>query len=263
MITLASLQMAGTCNMSRLLVVLAISNNEPTNRTPRNDRRTQGCLGRRSIAGPSCPPLSRSTRGHTSPSAVANARPIPSRNDSKHRGRAAEGRPIEVAPSRAGTHRSRARARQGMDETVDLTALENDFVKAAGPYSQRRGISYAAWRDLGVPAVSQAGGHRPRRLNPAGQRRRPRRAAIVGRARHAQSSSDRSSGTPSVEPSNAWQARSGWGIRPDDVSSRIADTGDVVDRSVGIVDVAEDDPVVGPKLGQGFWLSRCSCPRSD
>jgi hypothetical protein len=39
----------------------------------------------------------------------------------------------------------------GMEETVDLTALENDFVKAAAPYSQRRGISYAAWRTLGVP----------------------------------------------------------------------------------------------------------------
>jgi hypothetical protein len=38
----------------------------------------------------------------------------------------------------------------GMSETVDLTALENDFVKAAAPYSQRRGISYAAWRQLGV-----------------------------------------------------------------------------------------------------------------
>ena len=40
-----------------------------------------------------------------------------------------------------------------MDETVDLTALEQDFVKAAGPYSQRRGISYAAWRQSGVPAA--------------------------------------------------------------------------------------------------------------
>lgn len=40
----------------------------------------------------------------------------------------------------------------GMEETVDLTALENDFAKAAAPYSQRRGISYAAWRTLGVPA---------------------------------------------------------------------------------------------------------------
>ena len=40
----------------------------------------------------------------------------------------------------------------GMDETVDLSALENDFVKAAGPYSQRRGISYTAWRELGVSA---------------------------------------------------------------------------------------------------------------
>ena len=39
----------------------------------------------------------------------------------------------------------------GMDETIDLTSLENDFVKAAAPYSQRRGISYAAWRTLGVP----------------------------------------------------------------------------------------------------------------
>ncbi|MGH9117475.1 MAG: hypothetical protein ACRD0A_06245 [Acidimicrobiales bacterium] len=47
----------------------------------------------------------------------------------------------------------------GMDETVDLTALENDFVKAAAPYSQRRGISYTAWRTLGVPAavLKQAG----------------------------------------------------------------------------------------------------------
>jgi hypothetical protein len=47
----------------------------------------------------------------------------------------------------------------GMEETVDLTALENDFVKAAAPYSQRRGISYTAWRELGVPAavLKQAG----------------------------------------------------------------------------------------------------------
>jgi hypothetical protein len=47
----------------------------------------------------------------------------------------------------------------GMEETVDLTALENDFVKAAAPYSQRRGISYAAWRTLGVaPGVLKRAG---------------------------------------------------------------------------------------------------------
>jgi len=35
---------------------------------------------------------------------------------------------------------------------VDLSALERDFAKVAKEYSQRKGISYAAWRELGVPA---------------------------------------------------------------------------------------------------------------
>ena len=37
-------------------------------------------------------------------------------------------------------------------ETVDISALEADFVAAAKGYSERKGISYAAWRELGVPA---------------------------------------------------------------------------------------------------------------
>src|SRR5690606_34993392 len=37
-------------------------------------------------------------------------------------------------------------------ESVDLSALEADFVAAAKGYSERKGISYAAWRELGVPA---------------------------------------------------------------------------------------------------------------
>lgn len=37
-------------------------------------------------------------------------------------------------------------------ETVDLQALENDFAAAAGPYGARKGITYAAWRQLGVDA---------------------------------------------------------------------------------------------------------------
>jgi hypothetical protein len=36
---------------------------------------------------------------------------------------------------------------------VDLTALERDFVKAAKGYSQRKGITYAAWREAGVDAA--------------------------------------------------------------------------------------------------------------
>ena len=38
-------------------------------------------------------------------------------------------------------------------ESVDLTALESDFVKAARAYGQRKGISYAAWREAGVDAA--------------------------------------------------------------------------------------------------------------
>jgi hypothetical protein len=45
------------------------------------------------------------------------------------------------------------------DEKVDLSHLEGEFVKAARTYSDRKGISYAAWRELGVPAATlkQAG----------------------------------------------------------------------------------------------------------
>jgi len=40
------------------------------------------------------------------------------------------------------------------DDTVDMQALEDEFVVAAGPYGARKGVTYAAWRQLGVdPAV--------------------------------------------------------------------------------------------------------------
>jgi hypothetical protein len=40
------------------------------------------------------------------------------------------------------------------DEKVDLTQLEDDFAGAAKLYSERKGISYAAWRELGVSAAT-------------------------------------------------------------------------------------------------------------
>jgi hypothetical protein len=44
---------------------------------------------------------------------------------------------------------------------VDLVALEEDFVKAAKNYSERKGISYAAWREAGIDAgVLKAAGLR-------------------------------------------------------------------------------------------------------
>ena len=44
-------------------------------------------------------------------------------------------------------------------QTVDLSGLEKEFVEAAAAYSKRKGISYAAWRELGVePAVLKRAG---------------------------------------------------------------------------------------------------------
>jgi hypothetical protein len=45
------------------------------------------------------------------------------------------------------------------DDTVDLSSLEGEFVKVAKGYGERKGISYAAWREVGVPpaVLKQAG----------------------------------------------------------------------------------------------------------
>ena len=40
------------------------------------------------------------------------------------------------------------------DDSVDLQSIEDEFVAAAAPYGARKGITYAAWRAMGVdPAV--------------------------------------------------------------------------------------------------------------
>jgi hypothetical protein len=47
------------------------------------------------------------------------------------------------------------------DNSVDLAALEEGFVESASPYGQRKGITYAAWREAGVdPAVLRRAGIR-------------------------------------------------------------------------------------------------------
>jgi hypothetical protein len=47
----------------------------------------------------------------------------------------------------------------------DIEALEQDFIDAAAEYSERKGITYTAWREAGVPApvLKQAGIRRTRR----------------------------------------------------------------------------------------------------
>lgn len=53
----------------------------------------------------------------------------------------------------------------GIEETPDMEQLETDFVDVAKEYSDRKGISYSAWRELGVPAavLKRAGVPRTRR----------------------------------------------------------------------------------------------------
>jgi len=50
-------------------------------------------------------------------------------------------------------------------EEVDFEMLESGFVRYARGYSERKGISYSAWREIGVPApvLKQAGIPRTRR----------------------------------------------------------------------------------------------------
>jgi len=44
-------------------------------------------------------------------------------------------------------------ALEASESKVDLDQLEKEFVDAAAPYSDRKGISYSAWREIGVPAA--------------------------------------------------------------------------------------------------------------
>lgn len=40
----------------------------------------------------------------------------------------------------------------GMSNEIDIEVLEAEFVKVAKSYSDSKSISYASWRDVGVPA---------------------------------------------------------------------------------------------------------------
>ena len=45
------------------------------------------------------------------------------------------------------------RGQQELTEAHDISLLEAGFVDAAKVYSERKGITYAAWREAGVPAA--------------------------------------------------------------------------------------------------------------
>ena len=45
---------------------------------------------------------------------------------------------------------------QTIESGVDVATFEAEFVEVAKSYSDRQGISYAAWREIGVPAATLA-----------------------------------------------------------------------------------------------------------
>ncbi|MEN8233440.1 MAG: hypothetical protein ABFR89_00775 [Actinomycetota bacterium] len=63
---------------------------------------------------------------------------------------------------------ARLDAQEALDQmtaTIDMSALEAGFVECAASYSERKGITWPAWREAGVPAaiLTAAGVRRTRR----------------------------------------------------------------------------------------------------
>ena len=60
------------------------------------------------------------------------------------------------ALKRVDLHQSRIEIEEALSmsgETVDMAKMEAAFAKVASAYSDRKGISYGAWRSAGVPAA--------------------------------------------------------------------------------------------------------------
>ncbi len=108
--------------------------------------------------------------------------------------------PLKRRPAHPGTDRPRDELAT-KDVNVDLSGFEDEFVGAAAEYSERKGISYAAWREVGVPppCSSRAGITRVG-ASPCRRGRGQQRPQAATRRR--------------LEPSSSSQARSGCGMRP-------------------------------------------------
>jgi hypothetical protein len=77
---------------------------------------------------------------------------------------------LKLVEERRRLHEERA----SMQASVDLSALEAAFVEVAKGYSERQGISYASWREVGVERRrAEEGRHQPIRLTARSATRRP------------------------------------------------------------------------------------------
>ncbi len=64
---------------------------------------------------------------------------------------ATESNPLKALDFRQARLDAQQRLAQ-LEDSVDLDALEEQFVVHAAAYSDRKGIAYAVWREAGVPA---------------------------------------------------------------------------------------------------------------
>lgn len=55
-----------------------------------------------------------------------------------------------------------------LTDRPDVDALEKEFVDVAAEYSERKGITYSAWREAGVPAATLKAAGIPRTRRPSG-----------------------------------------------------------------------------------------------
>ena len=81
---------------------------------------------------------------------------------------------------------------ESMAQVVDMEALEHAFVEVGRSYSERQGISYQSWREVGVPAAvlatpgsAAAGARRRVRARGTGLRYLSRPAEVAGAPRRA------------------------------------------------------------------------------
>ena len=72
---------------------------------------------------------------------------------------------VHLIQERRNLERRIARTGDGAGPEDDLPALEEAFVQVAAEYGERKGIDYATWKEVGVPAdvLQKAGVHWSRR----------------------------------------------------------------------------------------------------
>ena len=114
-------------------------------------RRPQGGAGQGTRGGPGRAPIPRGPRVDQAPSGPEADPGIDPQAAGRHRHQLAEADPL----SRLHLVEEKQRLEAELShtgETVDMAALEKSFIKVARVYGERKGISYSAWRTVGVSA---------------------------------------------------------------------------------------------------------------